>query len=123
MVPRTKQLLSHVIPYCKCEVAKEMLNTIYSPYSIGAQNQFGIGPTGWLDTRLARGAECGQEIFASIDPSIRDDPGFAIQRQRLRIAFGFFGGFEQRMAKSDIVLDPRLLIVGTTKNEEISKLA
>src|ERR1700680_4380372 len=83
MVTGAEESLPCFIPNSEREIPKQMLDAIQSPCSIRVQNQFGIGPAGWHDIDLSGGLECGEKLSARIDPRIRDDPGFAVQGQRL----------------------------------------
>ena len=106
LIPRAEQTLSRLVPDGKREVAEQPADAIFTPYSVGAENQFDVRRVEG-DVLLAPRPEVGDETLSGIDARIGDDPSLVVEREWLRLANRLLGDPQQRMTQADVVPAPR----------------
>ena len=117
VIPRAEQALARPVPYGKCEITKQVLDTFLAPGPVGPEQQFNVGHAP-VHGFAARG-ELPDQVGLRVHARVRDDPHVAIQRERLGLAPGFFGGSEQRVAEADVAVYRDPLLVRPAEGHEV----
>lgn len=92
------------------KIAEEVIDQRLAPAGVGVKDQLGVG--GLVPDHAAAGGKRPAQIRAGVHAAIGDDPGRSVERQGLALACRLPGRPEERVAKTDAAVDPRLLRVG-----------
>src|SRR3989442_860182 len=116
LVARAKQAAARAIPNGKSEITEQVLDAVFTPDAIGAQQQFDIGGAA-LDV-FAASRQLRDEVVLCIHARIRHDPHSAVEREWLLFVLGLPCRPEQCVAKSDIAVYPDPLCVRAAESHE-----
>src|SRR2546426_9083599 len=116
LVARAKQAAAKAVPNRKSEITEQVFNAVFTPDTIGAQQQFHIGDAA-LDV-FAASRELRYEVLLRIHARVGYDPHAAVQREWLLFVLGLLGRPEQCVAESDIAVYPDPLRVRAPESHE-----
>src|SRR5438128_9352555 len=111
-----EQALSRLVPHGEAEVAQEVGHAVLAPRTVRAEEQLDVRDIRCACILISR-AELRDEIGASIESRVADDPSPAIERERLLVAIRLAGNLQQRVGEAGVLLDVDTLRVGPAKRQ------
>jgi hypothetical protein len=83
LIARAENAARPGIPNGKDEISNEMFHTLLAPGLVSAQNEFGV--SGSRKAVVAVGLQGGHQVTPAIDAGVGNNPGLAIETERLAI--------------------------------------